>query len=142
MVTNIVLCNKLKGLLKYYQELEGLSHGVTQEIYLASLSTRRAIERQIQLIIESATDLNNMVLKHLNQATASDYFNSFLDLAELGVLDMDFAMSIAPSTGLRNILVHEYTKIDDTIVYHSISSVFSYYGKYLKIMADYLECQL
>lgn len=33
MVTSVVLCNKLKGLLKYYQELEGLSHGVTQEIY-------------------------------------------------------------------------------------------------------------
>ncbi|NLJ80909.1 MAG: DUF86 domain-containing protein [Firmicutes bacterium] len=141
MITKAIICNKLKVLLKYYQELKQLSHGVTLEIYCSDLATRRSIERQIQLIVELGTDVNNMLLKKLNLGSA-DYFNSFIDLAESGVLEPDFALKIAPSTGLRNILVHEYTKIDDTIVYQSIADVKHYYGMYLKVMAEYLECDL
>lgn len=52
------------------------------------------------------------------------------------------ALEIAPSTGLQNILVHEYTKIDDSIVYNSITNVLAYYCQYLKKIATYLECEM
>lgn len=131
MIDRVLICNKLQVLLKYYRELRGLAEGLTLEEYSAQLIIRRAIERQIQLIVECATNINIMVLKQLKQTPSKDYFNSFLDLAENDVISSDFALEIAPSTGLRNILVHEYTKIDDVIVYHSITSVLTYYCKYL-----------
>jgi len=55
---------------------------------------------------------------------------------------LDFALTIAPSTGLRNILVHEYAKIDDTIVYHSIADTLKHYGRYVKEIAAYLDCEM
>ena len=67
-------------------------------------------------------------------------FNSFIDLAENNVLDMEFALKIAPSTGLRNILVHEYQKIDDEIVFKSIDNIFRYYLVYIGIISSYLRC--
>lgn len=67
-------------------------------------------------------------------------FNSFIDLAENNVLDMEFALKIAPSTGLRNILVHEYQKIDDEIVFKSIDNIFRYYLEYIEIISSYLRC--
>lgn len=60
------------------------------------------------------------VILDVDRPPASDYFNSFIDVAECGVIDMDFAVGIAPSSGLRNRLVHEYEKINDEIVYSSI----------------------
>ena len=91
---------------------------------------------------KSEIDLNNMILKYLHKAPATDYFNSFLDLADSGVLDLDFALEIAPSTGLRDILVHEYTKIDDAIVYHSIENLLAQYGHYLQEINKYLDCEM
>jgi len=53
---------------------------------------------------------------------------------------MDFALKIAPSTGLRNILVHEYEEIDDEIVYFSISTCLQFYLEYMELINRYLKC--
>ena len=142
MTDNLVICKKLEVLVTYYQGLAELTTGLTQEEYQRNLLIRRAIEREIQLMVECATDINNIILKKLQGAPAKDYFNSFIDLAENEVIDMDFPLAIAPSTGLRNILVHEYQRIDDQIVFASIASVRDYYRKYIAKVAEYLDCNI
>ncbi|MCK9524447.1 MAG: DUF86 domain-containing protein [Limnochordia bacterium] len=138
----MVICNRLRVLLDYYKEFQESAQGLTLETYKSHRGQRRIMERLTQLIVECSTDVNNMILKYLHKAPATDYFNSFLDLADSGVIDLDFALTIAPSTGLRNILVHEYAKIDDTIVYHSIKSTLEQYGRYLRDIATYLNCEM
>ena len=141
MVDNIVICKKLKQLASYYQELEQIATGQTFDNYRKQIVTKRAVERDIQLIVECATDINNMILKQLSKGPAKDYFNSFIDLADNQVIEMDFALKLAPSTGLRNILVHEYEKIDDQIVFKSITNVLTFYRQYLQVIAEYLGCK-
>lgn len=138
----MVICNRLRVLLDYYREFQESAQGLTLETYTSDRGQRRIIERLTQLIVECSTDINNMILKYLHKSPATDYFNSFLDLAENGVIDLDFALTIAPSTGLRNILVHEYAKIDDVIVFHSINNTLEQYGRYLQDIATYLECEM
>lgn len=70
----------------------------------------------------------------MKKPPANDYFNSFIDLIELDILDHDFAYNIAPSTGLRNRLVHEYESINDKIVYESIDKVTVFYSKYVSVI--------
>ena len=140
MVRKAVICEKLKALANYYAELEELADGLTLKDYMSDFIRKRAIEREIQLIVECATDVNNMILKLLDRGPAKDYFNSFIELAESDVLDMDFALAIAPSTGLRNILVHEYQVIDDAVVFRSIGNVLRYYREYLSVLSAYLDC--
>lgn len=140
MVDSLIICKKVNQLALYFREFEQMVDTLTLETYQNQVLTKRAVEREIQLIVECATDINNMILKKLKIGPARDYFNSFLDLAENQVLEMDFALKIAPSTGLRNILVHEYEKIDDGIVFQSIANILSYYRQYLKIISDYLDC--
>ena len=70
---------------------------------------------------------------------ANDYFNSFIELIELGVLTKNFANEIAPSTGLRNRLVHKYEEVNEKIVYKSIDKTISYYKKYVKDIYNYLR---
>ncbi|HHY59556.1 MAG TPA: DUF86 domain-containing protein [Clostridia bacterium] len=54
------------------------------------------------------------------------------------MLPADFALEIAPSTGLRNVIVHEYQKIDDRLVYQAIHKTLKYYFQYLQLITDYL----
>jgi transposase len=111
MLDNITICKKLEILIKYYNEFQQLTNGITINDYIDNIVIKRAIERVMQLIVECATDINNMILKKQGKGPSRDYYNSFIDLAENNVMDMEFAVRIAPSTGLRNILVHEYQKI-------------------------------
>ena len=133
------ICAKLDKLFTYYEELKNLST-ISLEEYKRNSIYRRAIERTMQLIVECATDINNMLLRMNGSKGASDYFNSFIDIAELNVIPVEFALQIAPSTGLRNILVHEYEEIDDTIVYHSINMCLKHYLKYMDLINKYLGC--
>lgn len=57
----------------------------------------------------------------------ADSFDSFLQAAKLGLFSVEFAKKFAPSTEERNIIVHEYEKIDDALVYHSIREALSMY---------------
>jgi uncharacterized protein YutE (UPF0331/DUF86 family) len=133
-----VLTDKLIKMEVYLNELKGAKPDTYQK-YLADKITRYGVERLLQLIIDLALDINNIILKENNKPPASDYFNSFIDLIELAVLGEDFAYNIAPSTGLRNRLVHEYDKIDNKIVYKSINKNYDYYIKYIKIIKDYIK---
>lgn len=133
------ICTKLNKLYSYYEELKNIS-GISQEEYSRNLLYRRATERTMQLIVECATDINNMLLKMHSKKGSSDYFNSFLDIADLDIISAEFALKIAPSTGLRNILVHEYEDINDEIVYRSIGNCLEYYLRYMDLINRYLKC--
>jgi uncharacterized protein YutE (UPF0331/DUF86 family) len=141
MPDNVIICRKLAVLAGYFKEFIQLTKELSFEQYKNQILTKRAVEREIQLIVECATDVNNMILKNINKGPAKDYFNSFIDLAENHVLEADFALKIAPSTGLRNILVHEYQDIDDETVYRSITNVKLYYSEYIQAISAYLGCK-
>lgn len=129
-----VITEKLLRLLQYLQQLEDTQPD-TYDRYASDLTRRLASERLIQLIVDIALDINNLMLSAHRCAPASDYFNSFIDLAEAGVLDATFAVSIAPSTSIRNRLVHEYEKTDDRIVFASIPKFLALYRQY----ADFIN---
>lgn len=141
MTSRELICAKLDTLVGYLQELKEYTQGLTLAVYKRDGLTRRAIERTIQVIVECATDINNMLIKAGGGKVPSDYFSSFIELAEMDIIPMDFALDIAPSTGLRNVLVHEYEKIDDTRVYHSIEKVFTHYVRYIRLIDAYVGCR-
>ncbi|HSW09820.1 MAG TPA: HepT-like ribonuclease domain-containing protein [Bacillota bacterium] len=45
----------------------------------------------------------------------------------------------SPSTGERNIIVHEYETIDDAIVHESVGQTLDLYRKYVAAVLEYLE---
>lgn len=140
MLETTYLCAKIEVMRGYYSELMDIVADATLDQYVESTLIRRSTERIIQLIVECATDINCMILKGLGKPAPKDYFNSFIELGEVGVLEMDFVLSIAPSTGLRNILVHEYQKIDNRIVFQSIQSIKILYASYMEQLIIYLGC--
>ncbi len=129
---------KLIKLEEYLNELKDYKPENFQQ-YISNKKNKYAVERLLQLIIDLALDINNMIIKSEGGYPVSDYFNSFINLIELDVFDEDFANLIAPSTGLRNRLVHEYERVNDKIVYNNIDKTISYYKKYLKYILKFLE---
>src|SRR5690554_244375 len=133
-----IIVEKLIKMSEYLQHLKELKPD-TYTDYMSNFPTRLAMERLMQLIIDLALDINNVVLSYLKKPPAVDYFNSFIDLAENNVLDMDLAVKIAPSTGIRNRLIHEYEKINNKIVYESIEETLKMYHLYMKTINDFIK---
>ncbi|MEJ6952368.1 type VII toxin-antitoxin system HepT family RNase toxin [Natronospora cellulosivora (SeqCode)] len=133
-----LLTDKMIKMEQYLAELKEAKPDDYKE-FLSSHVRRYAIERLLQLIVDLALDINNIIIKDTGKPPASDYFNSFIELIEIDVLDKKFAYQIAPSTGLRNRLVHEYEKIDNRIVYKSIDKTYDYYIEYIKAIVLYME---
>ena len=129
---------KLIKLEEYLRELKSYKPESFEQ-YVANRKNKYAVERLLQLIIDLALDINNMIIKSEGGYPASVYFNSFINLIVLDVFDEYFANEIAPSTGLRNRLVHEYEEVNDKIVYKNIDKTICYYKKYLKHIMKYLE---
>lgn len=138
-MTNLsVVVDKLIRMHQYITELQALKPESYQQ-YNADHKTRYAVERVMQLVVDLALDVNNLLLAHYQRPPASDYYNSFIDLSECDVFEIQFALAIAPSTGLRNRLVHEYEKINDKVVYDSIDVIVHMYNQYMENVNDILN---
>jgi uncharacterized protein YutE (UPF0331/DUF86 family) len=129
---------KLKLLAEYLNELEQISQASYKQ-YQASFQVKRTAERLIQLVVEVATDVNGLLVVGLGESPPQDYFTSFIKLSQLGVLPDDFAQTLAPTTAIRNRLVHEYDTVDDRLVYASIKPILEEFTQYLDVIRKYVQ---
>lgn len=101
-----------------------------------------AVERFLERIVNRAIDINQHIIYELaekNTNTPVSYTETFLALAELKVYPYDFAKEIAKSASTRNVLVHEYDKVNKEEVYHSIGDCLKDYNKYCEYILKFLE---
>ena len=133
-----VLRRKLERITANLQLLEPIQE-LTLAEYRAEIYRRKAVERILQEIVEAAVDINSHILVESGRAAPDDLFTSFISLGDLGVLDPDFAASIAPSAGLRNRLVHEYDTIDDSLVLTAVDLAVEQYPVYVAQVDAYLS---
>lgn len=123
--------------------LERLSHYSFDEIASDPIK-QGALERFLERVINRAIDINNHIIAELaglDTTTPKDYTDSFLELAKLGIYTKEFAESISKSAGTRNVLVHEYDKIDQTRIYNSVADCLRDYHKYCGYILEFLERQ-
>ncbi len=66
----------------------------------------------MQLIYQAAIDANEHILKEGFQLTAKNYQDSFIKMGECKILTAELVEIIADSAKLRNVLVHQYDKIN------------------------------
>jgi len=137
MIEKRLLKRKLSKLREYLEELQPFVK-ISLQDYLNDYKNKRTVERDIQLIVECATDINTHILVETKESSPKDYYSSFTELAKLHVLSHNFALSIAETAGLRNRLVHEYEEIKDAIVYRNIKKVLSLYQEYIEHVIKYL----
>ena len=111
------------------------------ENYRARLYERKAAERLLQEAIEAALDVNAHLIAEAGAAVPDDYYGGFVKLGELGALGRDLALSLAPSAGLRNRLVHEYEGLDDAKVLASIGMILDLFPRYIQGIERHLSSQ-
>ncbi|CCI01083.1 type VII toxin-antitoxin system HepT family RNase toxin [Microcystis aeruginosa] len=112
---------------------------ITLEDYRTLRERQLAIERLIQLIVQTGIDINYQILKCLDIESPNNARDALFQIVELGILEEHLAVQLAESIKLRNLLVHLYKKIDPDIVHYSIANILRDYPRYQRLIVQYLD---
>jgi uncharacterized protein YutE (UPF0331/DUF86 family) len=106
---------KLDELHGYLGELRGLRLSSFDDFRRTEI--RRACERLLQISIEAVIDVCHLVVAGMRLGLPAEEDDLFLKLQEAGILSSAMLGTLRRMKGFRNILVHEYGRIDERIVY-------------------------
>lgn len=100
---------------------------------------RRACERLLQISVEAAVDTCALLVAGLRLGLPAQEDDLFEELAAAGVVTAEMAGRLREMKGLRNILVHEYAKADDRIVFETLRSGLGDLEAFMEQVARFLR---
>lgn len=130
-MNELLVAEKLKRIEICRHELSALLDLEFEE-FRAHPPHFRLAERDIQLIVDSAVDVNNHLALTAGRSPSASYFDSFVELGRSKVLPVRLATRLARTTGLRNRIVHEYEGVDLRILFRALPSLLKDYGQYIR----------
>ncbi len=134
-----LILKKLEQMKELMQGLDSLLR-VSADVFVRDLVSVRAAERNFQLLVDLASDINAQILLQRGRKTPDTYKQSFVDLQKEGVLDDSIVGDLILSAKVRNILVHEYDFEEDyTKFYLASKEILPAYQKYIKIIFGYTQ---
>ena len=81
---------------------------------------QRIVERLAQIIVETASDINDLLIANAGGAPAPHARASFERLHEIGLLPAPLAERFADRyVRMRNLLVHQYDRLDTRTVFYT-----------------------
>ena len=131
------LRQKISQAEKYLEELKSFLKLSDPEIS-GDLKNRYALERVFLLLVEEMIDINNHLLKSFDVAV-NDLRSSFGLLGEQGILNKEFAAKISLLTGVRNILVHQYEKINLELFLKNLRGNLDDFEKYFSSVINFIS---
>jgi uncharacterized protein YutE (UPF0331/DUF86 family) len=129
---------RLRRLDESAAELRQLRPGTLQD-YLASRRLRSSCERELQVAIQCALDIGNHVIAEENLTAPEDQADIFHILGTSGILPSPFAERILPMAGFRNILVHDYLRIDHARVYSILTQALTDLEEFARHVQGWLD---
>jgi len=99
----------------------------------------RTAERNFQLIVELASDINAHIIAENKAETPDTYRESFKRMVAIKILDTKLLPKYIKSSNLRNILVHEYDFDEDNMIFYKSAKEFlPLYEGYIHSIKNYL----
>jgi len=115
MVDRDLVLRRLALLETYVSQLAPYRN-IEVPAYRADWKTQRIVERTLHLAIEACMDVADHLVADRRLRVPETGAESFEILAEAGLLSAELGSALASMVGFRNILVHDYARIDSEIV--------------------------
>ncbi|MFH1510503.1 MAG: DUF86 domain-containing protein [Candidatus Woesearchaeota archaeon] len=112
--------DKIKQIEGFLEELQEIVPEKFEE-YAGSLEKKAACERYVEKIVEALTDLAFLTIKYKKLRIPEDDIDAFNILLDNKIIDKDLYGKLRDAKGMRNIIAHQYGKIDDSVVFEAIT---------------------
>lgn len=97
------------------------------------------MERNLQLAIECALDIGEVIISSENLEKPEDYKSIIEILGKEGIIPLKFASKFKETAKLRNILVHMYTDINPAIIVQVLDDNLDDFDGYAQYIAEFFD---
>lgn len=130
----------LDALGRYYQELE--KHIPKNEKgYQKNIEKKRFTERTLQLLIETCIDVCQCLMKDLKLGLPAEEESVFEQLEKAHVISEEMSLKLKDMKKFRNVLIHKYVEIDDSLVYDHATKEREDFVEFRKEILEFLKEQ-
>ena len=128
---------KLDALDSYLRELRSIVPANFEQ-YLA-IEKRRACERLLQVSIEAVIDVCALLVTGLRLGLPAEEDDLFEKLMAHGVISPPLADLLRRMKGMRNILVHEYGRVDNALVFQAAGQRLDDFAAFTREILEFLR---
>ncbi|MEI6587336.1 MAG: DUF86 domain-containing protein [Candidatus Moraniibacteriota bacterium] len=129
---------KINKIESYLKELMPILKLDSNEI-LKDYTKLRTLERDFQLIVDTVIDINTHLISTENLRAPENATETFSILGEAKILPTDFVNKFSPVAGVRNIIVHDYDKVDVQKLIDDIKKDIDQFGEYAVYIDDFID---
>lgn len=112
--------DKIDEIEKFLEELESILPLSLKE-YEQNFKVKAIGERYFEKIVEAIVDLAFLLIKEKNLQTPEYEKQAFDILRDEKVISEDLATRLKDAKGMRNIISHQYGKLNDELVFCSLT---------------------
>lgn len=138
MVDKLLLGRKLAEMEVYLGQAKGYSR-ISVAAYKNDWKTQRIIERTLQILIELCIDIANHLISDKAMRLPTGYADTFKVLMENKVISKNLFKNMEKMAKFRNVIVHQYEKIDPVIVVSILHKNLDDFEKYKKAIVKSLQ---
>lgn len=119
MVNKNVLIARLERLREYLEILKAVQ-GYDLKRFVEDPFIHGTAERNLHLAIECLLDIGNHLISDRNYPKPESYADIFRILTEQGVIPAQLLVELEGMAAFRNVLVHDYLRLDREKVYRIV----------------------
>lgn len=128
---------KLREYVSYLKSYQKKSIAQIKKDY----TLQGAICRYFQLSVECIIDISELLISSLGLRKPDTSFEAIEILGENKIIPLRFSKKFAPIVGFRNILVHDYLRIDLNKVYQHLKEDLKDFNLFSKLISNFLQKQ-
>ncbi len=139
-VNSDFLKEKLAYSKKYIERLRRIIK-ISEEEFLDDFSLQLQSERIFEVISQLMLDICTHIIAHSSETPPSTYSDCMKKLVDVGVLGEDETNNFINIIKMRNLLVHQYGKVNLEILFASLKILDSDFSKFKEKILSWLENQ-
>jgi uncharacterized protein YutE (UPF0331/DUF86 family) len=137
-VDKLLIGRKLTQLDTYLSQIKEFSK-ISIVTYKSDWKMQRIIERTLQMLIELCIDIANHIISDEGMRLPSGYADTFTVLMEKKVINRNLFKTMDKMAKFRNVVVHQYEKIDPAIVVSILHNNLKDFENYKRSIIKYLS---
>ena len=138
MVDKLLIGRKISEMETYLNQIREFSK-ISVTAYRNDWKTQRIVERTLQMLIELCIDIANHMISDKEMRVPTNYADTFKVLMENRVIGKSLFSTMEKMAKFRNLIVHQYEKIDPAIVVSILRKDIEDFEKYKKALLKFTK---
>ena len=138
MVDKALMGRKMAQMEVYLSQVREYSK-TSLASYRSDWKTQRIVERTLQILVELCIDIANHIISDQKMRFPDGYADTFKVLLENRVINQRLWSRMDKMAKFRNVVVHQYEKIDPAIVVSILQNNLADFEKFRKAITKFLS---